>query len=99
MIHQIVNYVLDCLYFRGYSQSMRINVQTISKADNNNNYDDDKAMDEKHMGQGQYIISKSEVWVWDLDQKSSYKVSIRGLVRSLNQRPRSSQRSDIRKLM
>ena len=41
MIHQRVNYVLGYLYFRGYSQSGRTNVQTMSKTDNNSDYDYD----------------------------------------------------------
>ena len=60
MIHQKVNYVLDCLYFRRYSQIVRAflkpvntpktNAQMMSKADNNNNYDFDQASGEKQTG-------------------------------------------------
>ena len=48
MIHQRVNYILDHLYFRKYSQSVRINVQTMLKVDINNNYNYDQALGEKH---------------------------------------------------
>ena len=41
MIYQRVNYVLDRLYFKGYSQSARINVQIMSEVDNNSDYDYD----------------------------------------------------------
>ena len=60
MIHQRINYVLDRLYFKGYSQSaktiskqdnrLRANVQIMSKADNYNEYDYNQALGEKHMG-------------------------------------------------
>ena len=42
----------------------------MSKADNNN-YDYDQILEEKHTGQRQYIIPGSEVWLQGLDQKSS----------------------------
>ena len=38
----------------------------MSKADNNNNYDYDQALGEKQMGQRQYIIPKTEVWIRSL---------------------------------
>ena len=46
VIHQKVNYVLDCLYFRKYSQSARTNIWTMSKKDNDNNYNYDQALGE-----------------------------------------------------
>ena len=56
-----MNYVLDHSYFRRYSQSARIipesnnrlrmNVQTMSKADNYNKYNYDQALGEKYTGQ------------------------------------------------
>ena len=55
------------------------------KADNNNNYDYDQASGEKHTGQKQYIILRTEIW-------------IRSLVRNLDQRSGSSQRSDNQKV-
>ena len=56
-----MNSVLDRSYFRRYSQivkaisnqliALKTNIQTISKAKNNHNYDYDlQALDEKHMG-------------------------------------------------
>ena len=39
----------------------RTNTQTILKADNNNDYNYNQALGEKHMGRRQYIIPKSRV--------------------------------------
>ena len=49
VIYQKMNYVLDRLHFRGYSQSARTN------NDNNNNYDYDQALSEKHTWQRRHI--------------------------------------------
>ena len=45
----------------------------MSKINNNNNYNYNQVLGEKHMEQRQYIISGSEirVWAWGLDQKFS----------------------------
>ena len=32
------------------------------KADNNNDYTDNQALDEKHIWQKQYIVLRSEIW-------------------------------------
>ena len=55
----MMNYVLDCLYFRKNSQSVRsifksdniikIKYLNNTKADNNNKYDYDQTLGEKHM--------------------------------------------------
>ena len=61
VIHQRVNSVLDRLYFKRYSQIIkailnqliapRTNIRTMSKVDNNNNYNYNlQASDEKHTG-------------------------------------------------
>ena len=57
VIHQRVNSVLNRLYFRGNSQSVRM----IPKSDNYNEYDYDQVSGEKHTGERQYIIPESEV--------------------------------------
>ena len=49
VIHQRVNYILNHLYFRGYSQSARINIWIILKIGNNKDYDYDQALGKKHM--------------------------------------------------
>ena len=46
----------------------------MSKTDNYNKYNYDQALGKEHMEQKRYIIPRSEVWVWDLDQKFSYKI-------------------------
>ena len=61
VIHQRVNYDLDHLYFRGYSQNARTNIWTISKADNNNNYNYDQALGKKYTWQKQHIMFGLEV--------------------------------------
>ena len=58
MIHQKVNSILDRLYFKGNSQSMK----TISKPDNYDKYDYNQTLSEKYMRQRQYTIFRSEVW-------------------------------------
>ena len=56
VIHQRVNYVLDHLYFRGYSQSAKTNVLIMSKADNYNEYNYDQLLGKKYTGQKRYTI-------------------------------------------
>ena len=46
----------------------------MSKVDNNNNYNYNQALGEEDTGWRKYIISRSEIWAWSLDQKSSYGV-------------------------
>ena len=49
IIYQKVNYLLDRSYFRGYSQSVRTNVQMMSKADNYNEYNYDQTSGKNHI--------------------------------------------------
>ena len=70
----------------------------MSNTDNYNEYNNDQVLEEKHTRRKQYIIFRSVIWVWGLNQKSSYKVWIRGLIRSLDQKSESSQKSDVRRV-
>ena len=61
MIHQRINSILDRLYFRGNSQSvrtilkpdnaLRANIQIMSKADNYNKYNYNQGLGKKHTEQ------------------------------------------------
>ena len=71
VIHQRVNYVLDRSHFRGYSQSARTNERTMSKTDNNNDYDYDQTSGEKH--------ATHHPWTRGLSMKARPEVSLRSL--------------------